>query len=282
MNAYPIILIGSQRSGTTWLGEVLATHPSIAYWSEPRHVWTRGFARRPDDVLTEADATPAVAANIRRTFELYVRRAGRDRLAEKTPSNCLRVSFVHAVFPEARLLLMLRDGRSVLESTDRIMRSGVSLARVVKRARETPVTEWPAYAGQAVETIARRAARRPLRYWGMKPPGWSDWVGRDAVHVMLAKQWTAAIDRATRDASALPEGACLTFRYEDLVQSPAPAAAKIAEFCSLRDPELFIDEVFRTVQGSAVNRWRDTLDASILADIKPIMAPTLQRIGYEW
>ncbi len=282
MTDAPIILIGSQRSGTTWLGDVLAEHPSIAYWSEPRHVWTRGFAGRPDDVLTSADAAPSVVHRIRGTFERFVQRAGKERLAEKTPSNCLRVSFVHSVLPEARLLLMLRDGRSVLESTDRIMRTGVSISRVMKRARETHVTDWPAYTGQAIETVVRRIARRPLRYWGMKPPGWRDWIGRDPLHVMLAKQWTAAIDHATRDAARLPPGACMTFRYEDLVRSPAPIAAEIADFCALRDPDLFIDEIFRTVSGAAVDRWRCTLNASILADIRPIMTPTLDRLGYEW
>ena len=95
----PVILVGTQRSGTTWLGDLFALHPRLAYWPEPRHVWTWGNSYKPDDVLTEADARPVVVRHIRSVFERFVRRHGKDRLVEKTPSNCLRVPFVHAVFP---------------------------------------------------------------------------------------------------------------------------------------------------------------------------------------
>ncbi|RMH24724.1 MAG: sulfotransferase [Planctomycetota bacterium] len=278
----PIILIGAQRSGTTWLGDVLSAHPSVAYWSEPRHVWTRGFARRPDDVLTAQDATPRVARRIRRTFERFVRARGRERLAEKTPSNCLRIPFVRAVFPEARLLLILRDGRSVIESTERIMRSGMPISRIARRALQTPLTDWPAQAGRAASAIARKATGRPLEYWGVRPPGWRQWVGRDPFHVMLARQWVGAVGRAIDDARSLPEGSVLIFRYEDLVRDPATHAARIAEFCDLRDPELFLSEVTGTLEPSRVDRWRRTLDPAVLDDVRPILTPLLTRLGYEW
>src|SRR5690606_4960518 len=130
-----------QRSGTTWLGSLLRELPGVAYWEEPRHVWVRGNASTGDDRLTSEEARPAVRRAVRRRFERYVRERGSDRLAEKTPSNCLRVPFVRAIFPDAKFLLVVRDGRSVLRSTGEIMDGGVPPKRVLKRALETPLMD---------------------------------------------------------------------------------------------------------------------------------------------
>ena len=56
----PIILIGTHRSGTTWLGQVLSRHSSLAYWVEPRYVWSWGNNYKPDDVLTKINAKPRI------------------------------------------------------------------------------------------------------------------------------------------------------------------------------------------------------------------------------
>src|SRR5688572_17089878 len=136
--ASPILFIGTQRSGTTWMGSVLAKHPRLAYWPEPRHVWTRGNSYRPDDRLTAADARPRVARHIRDTFAHFVQERGKERLVEKTPSNCLRIPFLRAVYPDAKIILVVRDGRSVIRSTDEILEKGVPTDRMVQRALETP------------------------------------------------------------------------------------------------------------------------------------------------
>ncbi len=60
----PIILIGSPRSGTSLLGRLLAAHPDVAHWKEPRMVWITGNQHLPDDVLHEEHLTPEIAAEI--------------------------------------------------------------------------------------------------------------------------------------------------------------------------------------------------------------------------
>jgi len=276
----PIILIGTHRSGTTWLGKVLSRHPRLAYWEEPRHVWTWGNSYTPDDVLTAANATDRVKKHIRETFAAFVAAEGKDRLTEKTPSNCLRIPFIRAVFPEARILLVVRDGRSVLRSTDEIMTTGVPLKRVLTRARETPVLEWPAYAGQAVGTVWRRVTGKKLNYWGPRPPGWRDWVGRDEPDVILAKQWSATIGRAVDDADK--DAGVYRFRYEDLMDRPREIMTEACAFANLADPGPVIEYAAETADPSRASKWRETLDAETLELVRPHMQPTLERLGYEW
>lgn len=278
----PVILIGTHRSGTTWLGELFSRHPRVAYWVEPRHVWTWGSGYRPDDVLTEADATPRVVAHIRRAFESFVRERDADRLAEKTPSNTLRLRFVHAVFPDARILLLLRDGRSVIRSTDEIMRRPMPMGGLVRRAMQTPVWEWPAYAPRAVHTIGRRLSRKPLDFWGPRPPGWRDWVQSDPRPVVLARQWAGAISRALDDADALPGAQILRVRYERMMERPREQMQRIVDFIELPDPEPVVEAAERTADASRIDKWRSELDEETLALVRPHMEPTLERLGYDW
>jgi hypothetical protein len=44
----PILVTGAHRSGTTWVGKMLAAHPQVAYISEPLNLWHRpGVLRAP-------------------------------------------------------------------------------------------------------------------------------------------------------------------------------------------------------------------------------------------
>ena len=112
----PIVILGAARSGTTLTGEILGRHPDVAYWIEPKYVWRYGRPLARDDIRTAAEATLRVRHYIRRAFNQYTERRGKSRFMEKTPSNCFRLPFVHAVLPNARFLHIVRDGRDVARS----------------------------------------------------------------------------------------------------------------------------------------------------------------------
>lgn len=278
----PIILIGTNRSGTTWLGSAFAQHPRLAYWPEPRHVWTWGNAYRPDYLLTASDATPKIRRHIRSAIERYVREQGRERLAEKTPSNCLRVGFIHAVLPEARLVVIKRDGRSVLRSTQEIIRGGMPPGKVLSRALRTPIWEWPAYVPRATQALARKVMKKPLDYWGPRPPGWREWLASDPMPVVLAKVWSATIRRAVEDARQLPPGKVLEITYEGLMREPARVIGEVVSFLDLEEPAPVVDYVVKTADASRMGKWREELDAGLLEQVRPHMEPTLNWLGYEW
>lgn len=277
----PIILIGTHRSGTTFLGDALGRQHDIAYWIEPRHIWVRGNAYTPDDRLDASHARPSVRRTIRRSLAEYTRRHGKPRLAEKTPSNCLRVPFVHAVLPEARILMILRDGRSVLRSTGEIMAKGMPTSRILQRALETHPADWPAEFGRLSSAVARKATRKPLKYWGPRPPGWRNWIGLGP-DILLAHQWAACITAATDALAALPTNASLAFRYEDLMREPDATARRIADFCSLADPDAFAAFISAEADPARADKWRDELSRDSLHTVEPIMRPTLERLGYHW
>ncbi len=285
MSEAPIILLGAHRSGTTWLGRVFAQHPALAYHEEPRNIWTWGNAYTPDDMLTQDDATDRVRAHIHKAFDKYVARHDAARLCEKTPSNLLRIPFIRAVYPDAKLVMIVRDGRSVLRSTDEILARGVPLSLIARRAATTPIAEWPAYAGATFGAISRKVTGRKLEYWGPRPPGWREWVGQDHPDVVLAKQWAGCVSRALIDAADIEahgQEPVLIFRYEDMMAQPREVMTRICEHCQLKLPGPIIDEAEATADPARVNKWRAGLDEDTLDRARPHMEPVMSGLGYRW
>ena len=279
----PILVVGTHRSGTTLLGRALARHPQVAYWEEPRHVWSWGHNFRSDDLLVAADATPRIRRRIRRRFARFLESAGRPRLAEKTPSNCLRLEFVHRIFPDALFIHIHRDGRAVVHSTDVMIRTrGPGSRWWGQRLLGTPPWEWPALLPRAARTLGRRLLGREMAYWGPQPPGWRDWLRRDPRFVMLAKQWRYTLEPVLEFGRRLPPERWLDIGYEQLVTAPGPAARRIQEFAGLAESAEFVDHLQRECRSDRIDAWRSQLDDGLLASMRAVLEPPLDRLGYEW
>ena len=277
----PILLIGTHRSGTTWLGRVLSTHSSLAYWIEPRHVWTWGHWFRDDDRLGAEDATDRVASHIRRRFAEFVSRQGKQRLLEKTPGNCLRVAFVRRVFPEASIIFLVRDGRAVISSNELQRQRLLSAATVRRRFGDTSPTEWVAHLGQ-VPRVFNKLLGRKARIWGPHPPGWKDWVRNDPAIVVAARQWASMIEHALSELATGESSSQLLLKYEDLLENPEKQLTRVAEVCDLGDPSGLIELARGSALSGTRDKWRCRLDDESLSKIRPILEPMLRRLEYKW
>lgn len=284
----PIILIGTHRSGTTWLAQALSKNSKLALWMEPKYVWSWGNNFKPDDRLTERDATPEIVKHIQKRFKKFVDRSGKDRLLEKTPSNCLRLPFIRTVFPEAKIIHIIRDGRSVFYSTSRLIdreyyRRDVLQRRFLEMLIETPYWAWLAYVPKIVETLACRLEGRSLSFWGPRPPGWHEWIDKYPKNVVLAKQWSATVSQAVQDGNAINDRNCY-FRlyYEDLIQDPVTTMLHIVEFAELQNADNVIEYVKRTIDPERQTKWHELLSRETLQQIRPYMEGMLEQLGYSW
>jgi hypothetical protein len=115
-------VIGSPRSGTTLTRNIFDAHPSISCGPETHFLidlhrladthWTRaerfGIDRGDWDHLVR---------NFFEEFHLdYMRRRGRRRWADKTPGYALHLDYIDGLFPDARYVHVIRNGRDVVAS----------------------------------------------------------------------------------------------------------------------------------------------------------------------
>lgn len=279
----PILVIGTHRSGTTLLGRALGHHPEVAYWEEPRHVWSRGHHFRPDDRLEASDATPRLRAAIRRRFARWLAREDRPRLAEKTPSNCLRLPFLQEIFPDAYFVHIFRDGRAVVHSTDRVTRTQTPDTHwYAKRLLGTPIWEWPAFVPRAWQTLGRRLLGREMAFWGPRPPGWKDWLREDDRMKLLALQWRHTIEPVLAFREQVDADRWLDLRYEELVAAPGRHAERVQNFAQLTPSAEFVRHLEDECHSDRVDAWRQGLDEGALRRIRPVLEPALERLGYGW
>ena len=279
----PIFILGAPRSGTTWLGRGFEIHPDVAYWHEISNIWMWGNANKPDDRLTEDNLTPKIQRYIKKKLVNYLEKYNKKRICDKTPRNCLRIPFISAIFPDAKIVMVLRDGRSVINSTKNELNQskGIPWQEVYRRLKEIPVWEWRVFLPR-LRSRLKRMLGIPLDYWGARPPGWQEWVGKYPPHMVLAKQWTATMEIAIEEGRKLPPENYLEVHYEDLVASAQEEIDKIAEFAELKNPEPIIEYAVSTADPSRTNKWKESLDENVLKEIKKIMEPTMTKLGYPW
>lgn len=276
----PIIVIGSPRSGTTLLGNLLGTHPLLAQLEEPRLTWKYGNDDK-SDMLRAEDARPEVCQHIRMVFGNAVREAGKERLIEKTPSNSLRMEFVERVLPGCIFVHTLRDGVESVLSIRRFWQQharGLPKEKLLERLKEISPRRAPYY----FKEFVRRAMPKSMSglvgkpVWGPRIPGIDQLLQQLDLLEVCCLQWRMCVEQACYYGRQMPSDRYMECRLEDM--SPQ-LLRSVLEFCQLEPtPEVesgfqrMFDEKLRT-------RARDQANPQDLATIERWIGPTLAWLG---
>jgi len=281
MTPPPVILIGAARSGTKILRDILAAPAGVAAVPyDVNYVWRYGAGDLPHDVLDPDALTEKRRAFIRATLPRLAHARPGDVLVEKTVSNTLRVPFVDRVFPEARFVHLIRDGRDVTESAMRQWQAGPDLAALWTKLRGMPLSNagyaaW--FAGNMLRGLTR--GRGGGGVWGPRFAGIEDAAAGRGLAAVCALQWQASVEAARRDLAALPAVRVTEIRYEDMVAEPA-RMGDLARALDLPDPDAVTDAAARRLRPTPPGAWR-ALPAADRGTIEDLLAPTLDSLGYD-
>ena len=249
---------GAGRSGTTLFRAMLSAHPAL--WCGPERKLVPALAETharwagalgPD--LAEAGVDEAALDAAARAWLTSFLRAGAPagrRIAEKTPHNLLHTAWLGRLFPKARFIHVLRDGRAVAESLLRQQWRDAATGRLLPYCAEAE--QAGAYWATVVAEIRRQAPSVPGRYLEIRYEALvSD--PRATMERVLAFLGEAWDDGVLAHESA---GVALSSRESS---SAAVAGARTTD---------------------RVERWREALTEPQLRDVVRAAGPVLEACGY--
>jgi hypothetical protein len=265
----PIFIVGAPRSGTSLLYAILRGSRAVAHWpGEAHEIWEadlhpalRGW---DSNALDASDAVGEPAERIRRSFFLVA--GPRRRLIDKTPRNCLRIPFVDALWPDARYVFLVRDGRDNVNSLINAWRT--------PRYRTYELPEPHAIPGT------------DPRWWKfVLYPGWRADV-RSPLEVVCARQWTACNEHALDALGRVAPGRWAEVRYEELVASPVTVTERLRAWLGL-PPEDSVRRRAERVRATPINvvtppeagKWRRENPREI-ERVTELIRPTMERLAY--
>lgn len=280
-----IIIIGAGRSGTKFLRGVLAASKATATVPyDVNYIWRQGNENAPSDELDPATCTEGMARAIRLAL---MRQAGMGRneshrlLLEKSVPNALRVPYVARVFPQARFIHLIRDGRDVVESAYRNWTARPDFRYLLGKARTFPLRNWRYALWYGGHLMAGSSGdRRLARTWGPRYLG----IDRDLqalpLEVVAARQWMRCIERAREGLAALAAEQVLEIRYEDLARSSAPLE-HAARFLDLPDSPAVVARYKARLQAPGPQAgWQKTFTGEQRRRVLDEIGPTLDELGY--
>lgn len=269
----PVFVLGTGRSGTTILGKVLGTHRDLLFLNEPKALWHSACPL--DDVmgnyqLGEArytldadDADEHTARAIRRLYRYALLITNSGRILDKYPEMIFRVPFIKTIFPDAKLLFLVRNGYDALRS----------------------ITAWSRKAG-------RETARGLEDWWGLDRRKWdllvrdvvakdealadrADAIGKLTRHEdMAAVEWVVTMRAGLRLKEHDP-GSLHIVPYEALCREPDNTLRSVCRYCDLRDDPKFLAYAARALSPVPARR---------AIDLNPLIADvfddTMRRLDY--
>jgi hypothetical protein len=240
-----VFVVGSPRSGTTFLAGAVGSQPGFVDLGEVRPV-KASIARWLE--LPEAEAARELRATLER-----VRRLGlvRDlRAVEQTPELSLVVRVAVRAYPRATVLHIVRDGRDVVCS---LLEKG--WLRDARGGRDDAGLRYGGHVRAWVEPERRE----------------------EFAQASEATRAAWAWRRYLTAARSAPEHT-LELRYEELAVDPRAAAAAIAERLE-SEPEP-LAEALSSVHARSVGRWERDLSAEQVADVEREAGALLRELGY--
>jgi hypothetical protein len=165
-----VFIVGSHRSGTTLLRRILDAHSQIAI--APEAPWIVVFYKQhigltPEDAVTrdlvprllahpkfgllgicaaeleglfEASSSVGYALFIGRLFDLYGKTEGKRLVGDKTPNYVRQIQALHRLWPQAKFVHLIRDGRDVCLSVLDWKRKAARMAELYPTWEDDPVT----------------------------------------------------------------------------------------------------------------------------------------------
>jgi hypothetical protein len=219
---------------------------------------------------------------IRRQFQKMQAKFGCQTIVEKTCANSLRVSFVNEIFPYAKYIFLIRDGRDVVASAMKRWKASLDYKYILKKARYVPLLDTPYY---GIQFIMKRLYRifsteKRVSSWGPKFEGMAEMLQTRSLAEVCAAQWDRCIQKATKELNTIESNRILLLRYEYFVSHPLEELLRTADFLSITLESDQAERAVISVKNTSVGKWEKKLDKQIIEKIMPYIRFSLLENNY--
>ncbi|MGH9858080.1 MAG: sulfotransferase family protein [Acidobacteriota bacterium] len=275
----PVFIMGAPGSGTTLLYDTLCTHRDLAYVTlnmlragihkrgrfvgekrsalfkmqnlfhrdkasnvphEANAFWIRYFGTY--NYLTENDFTPEIAAYYRKNVTAVQNLWKRPRFINKNLQHCVRARMLDRIFPDAKFIHIIRDGRAVAYS-------------ILNKKGEANPTMF-LLSLKKILGDRYRPERSELFNYG--------------------RAWAELVSKA-REASVFGPDRYYELRYEDLITRPHNEIKRITDFCGVDWYGKFEKKIPKT--SNMNTKWRQNADENQKKDLEESTLELRQTLG---
>jgi hypothetical protein len=266
------------------LRSIIDSHPDVVCFPrEINYVWRHGNTTLNTDELKPEHARFEVIRYIRGRFEKLRSKSNSQIIAEKTCANSLRVDFVHTVFPEARIIHLIRDGRAVAESARRCWKARPEIRYLLEKARYVPPRDIPYYGFRYLRYQFGRLTMHDTMQssWGPRFAGLDELVKEKELIEVCGIQWKVCLEAAESAMRQLPSDQAITLRYEDIVDSPLSTMGELFDQLKLAFTPECQDYVKSSLTADHLNKWQRDLSRRDMQMLMPHIEDELLLHGYE-
>uniref|UniRef100_A0A8C3MQF4 Protein-tyrosine sulfotransferase n=1 Tax=Geospiza parvula TaxID=87175 RepID=A0A8C3MQF4_GEOPR len=239
----PLIFIGGvPRSGTTVIPRILAV----------KQMWARSSKEKIR--LDEAGVTDEVLDSAMQAFllEIIVKHGEpAPYLCNKDPFALKSLTYLARIFPNAKFLLMVRDGRASVHS---MISRKVTIAGFDLNSYRDCLTKW----NRAIETMYNQCME----------------VGFQRCMLVHYEQLVLHPERWMRTLLKflhIPWNQAVLHHEEMIGKAGGVSLSKV---------ERSTDQVIKPVNVEALSKWVGKIPADVLQDM-PVIAPMLAKLGYD-
>jgi LPS sulfotransferase NodH len=266
-------ILGSPRTGSTWLSEILGEPRGHALWKEPffgvvlnfrNNLAHRDYINSKQFLLGEAYRDVWVAS-MRRLFldvgqAKFPNISSSHHLIIKEPNGSMSAPLILEAFPESKLVFLVRDSRDVVAS-------------LLDAAKEGSWYGYDRFEASAADAVLQNGA-------SASPDA------DDGFVVRLARNYVNNVGAVKEAYAKHPDGAKVLVRYEDLRADPRDGVLRI---CDTLGIDVDGEQVERAVERRAFENipqekrgrgkfHRSATPGGWREDLTPEQARTVQEI----
>ncbi|HFD32428.1 MAG TPA: sulfotransferase [Gammaproteobacteria bacterium] len=269
----PIFITGLGRSGTTILGILLSLHEDVGFLNEPKAIWriidpkhdingdyvsSGGIFRLKKDATNEHARKTA-----HRIFGRYLSIVQAKRLVDKYPELIFRVEYLLALFPDAKIIFISRNG---VDATHSIAlwskRLGVEVNGRVDDWWGRGDIKWTYLREQIILQDADYTSVREV-------------ANEDLDHVnRAALEWIITMREGLKCLREHPDS-IIHVQYEKLTVSPEIEISRLLKQCNLSQDSAVISHAKKKLYKNKLKK-----KPNLLAPIQILFDETMAELGH--